>query len=164
MTAEQPIKPASVEKNLGDFSDWDALLALLKSSFAYMEDRIDPPSSLHRLDPKTIQEKAATEELFFIKNKGKLVACAFMDDRGDHYYLGKVATDPSLQGSGLGHEMLEACINHAKSQKKSYIELQVRVELVENQRFFEKRGFVKSGETAHVGYDRPTSYTFRLDL
>ena len=29
-----------------DFADWSAILLLLQSAFAYMDGRIDPPSSL----------------------------------------------------------------------------------------------------------------------
>jgi len=35
------------------------------------------------------------------------------------------------------------------------------VELVENHAAFAKMGFVRTGESAHPGYDRPTSITLR---
>ena len=41
------------------------------------------------------------------------------------------------------------------------LELQTRVELVENQAAFLAMGFVEVGRTAHKGYDRPTSITYR---
>src|SRR3546814_2205076 len=45
-----------------DFDDWTGLLALLRESFAYMEGRIDPLSSLHRLDASKLAVKAMEEE------------------------------------------------------------------------------------------------------
>jgi hypothetical protein len=39
--------------------------------------------------------------------------------------------------------------------------LQTRVELVENHAAFSRMGFAKTGESAHPGYDRPTSITMR---
>jgi hypothetical protein len=44
------------------------------------------------------------------------------------------------------------------------LELQTRVELEENHAAFRAMGFAEAGRTAHPGYDRPTSITFRKDL
>ena len=41
------------------------------------------------------------------------------------------------------------------------LELQTRVELTENHATFRALGFVEVARTAHPGYDRPTSITFR---
>jgi len=45
------------------FDDYAGLLALLHKSFAYMDGRIDPPSSLHKLDVDGLSEKAKAETL-----------------------------------------------------------------------------------------------------
>ena len=45
------------------FDDFVSLLALLHRSFAYMDGRIDPPSSLHKLDVDALHEKARDETL-----------------------------------------------------------------------------------------------------
>jgi hypothetical protein len=41
------------------------------------------------------------------------------------------------------------------------VELQTRIELVENHAIFAALGFVETARTAHKGYDRPTTLTFR---
>jgi hypothetical protein len=41
------------------------------------------------------------------------------------------------------------------------LELQSRVELVENHAAFTAMGFTQTEATAHAGYGRPTSLTFR---
>jgi hypothetical protein len=43
--------------------DWAALLALIRAEFAFMEGRIDPPSSMHGLTPETIALQARTGEV-----------------------------------------------------------------------------------------------------
>ena len=45
------------------FEDFTALHELLVSAFAYMDERIDPPSSLHRLNSETLRDKAESEYL-----------------------------------------------------------------------------------------------------
>ena len=37
--------------------DWDALHSLLRSSYAYMDGRIDPPSSLHSMSTADFAKK-----------------------------------------------------------------------------------------------------------
>ncbi|MGO8077795.1 GNAT family N-acetyltransferase, partial [Rhizobium leguminosarum] len=43
------------------FTRWDELLALILSAFAYMNGRIDPPSSALKLTTESLAEKAGTE-------------------------------------------------------------------------------------------------------
>ena len=47
----------------GPIEGWDDLFSLLNRSFAYMSDRIDPPSSLTRLTRDGLEAKAQTETL-----------------------------------------------------------------------------------------------------
>src|SRR3546814_1124145 len=89
-----------------DFDDWTGLLALLRESFAYMEGRIDPLSSLHRLDASKLAVKAMEEELVLAYVDGALAGCLFAAPRGDALYLGKIAVRPGLQGRGLARRML----------------------------------------------------------
>ncbi len=126
-----------------------------------METRIDPPSSLRLLTKDNIAEKAAKEILFFIRADDQLTGCAFADVREDCVYVGKVAIARDQQGQGIGRQLMEACEDLAREAGRAALEIQVRVELIENQRFFHKLGFIKTGETAHEGYDRPTSITMR---
>jgi hypothetical protein len=49
-----------------DFDRWTELLALLRQAFAYMDSRIDPPSSLQRMSIVDLQYKAREESLSFL--------------------------------------------------------------------------------------------------
>jgi phosphinothricin acetyltransferase len=44
------------------------------------------------------------------------------------------------------------------------LELQTRVELIENHKTFGALGFEKVAETAHPGYSRPTSITMQRSI
>ena len=46
-----------------DFADWERVRALILDAFAYMEGRIDPPSSALRLTPQSMAAAAATGTL-----------------------------------------------------------------------------------------------------
>jgi GNAT superfamily N-acetyltransferase len=68
---------------------------------------------------------------------------------------------PGLQGLGVGKTLMAAVRAEAKRLGIKMLELQTRIELTENHATFARMGFVKTGETAHAGFDRPTSITMR---
>ena len=142
--------------------DWPELLKLIQIEFAYMDGRIDPPSSMHRLTAEDIARQARTEEVWTIG--APPIACVFLTCKGDALYIGKLAVSASQRGKGLAKKLVDLAANRAKDRGLSILELQVRVELTENHTAFAKMGFVEAGRTAHEGYDRPTSITMRKHL
>ena len=140
------------------------VLALIQSEFAYMEARIDPPSSMHRLDVDAIRAQAEAGEVWVIEEDDAPVACVFLTEKPGVLYLGKLAVLARMRGRGLARRLVEVAADRARARGLDVVELQTRVELVENHATFARFGFVKTGETAHAGYDRPTSITMQLRL
>jgi len=137
---------------------WPPILALLHAAFAYMEGRIDPPSSLRNLTPEALTRQAETGEIWVI---GAPVACVFLTPKPGALYLGKLAVAASHRGQGLARHLIELADERARVLSLPALELETRVELVENQAAFQAMGFEEVGRTAHPGYDRPTSITYR---
>ena len=137
---------------------WPLILALLHEAFASMEGRIDPPSSLRELTPEALTRQAEIGEIWVI---GTPVACIFLTPKPGALYVGKLAVAASHRGQGLARRMLDRAEARARDLGLPALELQTRVELVENQAAFLAMGFVEVGRTAHKGYDRPTSITYR---
>ncbi len=144
-----------------EHTDWEAVVALIRRSFEYMDGVIDPPSSAYRLTADALRERASTEYVFGMFKNEKPAACVFCLPQETCLYIGKLAIDTGLQGMGFGKRLMQRAEAQALQLGLDCLELQVRVELEENRTYFEYLGFVKVGETAHVGYDRPTSYTLR---
>lgn len=145
-----------------DPSDWDALLALIHRAFAYMDGVIDPPSSLHSLTPATIAAQSASTEVWAIGHPP--IACVFLTPRDDALYIGKLAVDPATQGQGHARTLIHLAETRARALGLPALELQTRVELTANHAIFARLGFHQTAATAHPGYDRPTSLTFRRPL
>lgn len=139
--------------------DWAALLRLIQTEFAYMDSRIDPPSSMHRLTVADIAAQAASGEIWVAGLPP--VACVFLTPKTDALYVGKLVVAGDQRGHGHARRLIERAEIRARDLGLGGLELQVRVELVENQRAFARMGFVKTAATAHAGYDRPTSFTYR---
>jgi GNAT superfamily N-acetyltransferase len=144
-----------------DFTDWERVRALILAAFAYMDARINPPSSALRLTAQSMKADAEKGALLLAECDGDLVGCVFAQTKGDALYIGKLAVRPGLQGEGIGRKLVDAARAEARRLGLGMLELQTRVELTENHATFARMGFVKTGETAHEGFDRPTSITMR---
>lgn len=147
-----------------DFCRWNDLLTLITGAFAYMDGVVDPPSSACGLTSQSLAEKASVETCFVAMRGDELAGCVFIDERDEHFYIGKLAIAPDCQGRGLGRALMTAVEQHALSRGKQQLELQTRVELTGNQAAFATLGFRETGRTAHPGYSRPTSITMRKVL
>jgi GNAT superfamily N-acetyltransferase len=136
--------------------DWCAVLRLIQTEFAYMAGRIDPPSSMLSL---TETDLAAMPEVWVSGRPP--IACMALTPKADALYLGKLAVSRTHRGKGLARQMVAVAEQRARDKGLSCVELQTRIELVENHATFAALGFVETARTAHKGYDRPTTITFR---
>jgi ribosomal protein S18 acetylase RimI-like enzyme len=139
--------------------DWSALLALIRAEFSGMEGRIDPPSSMHRLTAETIAEQATKAEVWVIGTPPR--ACVFLTPQADALYIGKLAVRADQRRLGLARALLTCAESRARALGLSVLELDTRVELVENHATFRALGFTEVGRKSHAGFTRATSITFR---
>jgi len=150
------------------FDDFEKLHALLVSAFAYMDDRIDPPSSLHRQDAQSLRVKAQREKLVLAIDGTELVGCLFLrpdtEAFTESYYIGKLAVRGDCRGEGIGKKLIDKATVFALDNNCNLLTLETRVELLENHRYFERLGFTRCGENSHSGYDRPTSFFFQKQI
>jgi GNAT superfamily N-acetyltransferase len=147
-----------------DQVDWHELHQLLHRTYAYMDTRIDPPSSLHKLTVSGLAEKAKQEMLLLACHEDKVIGCMFCRRNPHWLYVGKVAVDEDHQGQGVGRKLFDRAFAVARQIGVEGLELQSRIELVENHQAFGNLGFVKVGEDTHAGYDRPTSIRMQAKI
>ena len=147
----------AIERIGPDFVRYEDLLSLIHTAFAYMDGRIDPPSSAHRLTPDLLRQKAQTEIAFAAIEDGRLIGCVFLKPEETALYIGKLAVHPQSQGKGVGRKLLYQAETTARALGLSVLRLETRIELVENHSRFAEWGFAKTAENRHQGFDRTTS-------
>lgn len=147
-----------------DFDRYEELLDVILAAFAFMDGRIDPPSSAHRLTPASLRQKAVLEIAFAAVEKGQPVGCIFLKPEEATLYIGKLAVHPAAQGKGTGWLLLARAEATARELGLACLRLETRVELTENHRLFAAWGFGKTAESRHAGYDRTTSIVMRKPL
>ena len=138
------------------------VLALIRAAFAFMEGRIDPPSSMLALTGATVQRQAAEGEVWLIGRAPE--ACVFLTPKPGVLYIGKLATAEAARRRGHARALMALAESRARALVLPVLELQSRVELTENHAAFKAMGFAVVGATRHPGYDRDTSLTFRRSV
>lgn len=87
---------------------------------------------------------------------GELAACIALQNKGDGlYYFGMLTIDPVRQGQGLGKVMLTAAEDHVRSLGAARMEAQVIRQREELIAWYERRGYVLTGETRPFPLDDP---------
>ncbi len=159
-------EPAAIELlRIGEnFRRWHELLALILSSFAYMDGTIDPPSSAHRLTLASLAQKARDEIAFAVIEKGRLIGCVFLKPEPGSLYIGKLAIAPASQGKGIGRRLLAVAEEIARESGLPALRLETRIELAGNHATFARWGFARTAENSHPGFDRITSIEMQKRL
>ncbi|TGD67703.1 GNAT family N-acetyltransferase [Tabrizicola sp. WMC-M-20] len=139
--------------------DWTGILDLIRQEFAAMEGRIDPPSSMLTLTAGVIAAQARTGEVWVIG--APPVACMVLTIRPQALYLGKLAVAGTHRRKGLARMLMETAAARGRALGLPVLELQTRVELVENHAAFRAMGFAEVGRSSHPGHDRVTTLTFQ---
>lgn len=139
-----------------------AVLRLIQAEFAYMETRIDPPSSMLRMSEQTVRDQCATQEVWVRGTPPN--ACVFLTVQEKALYVGKLAVATSHRGQGHARQLIAKAEERARALRLPALVLETRIELTENHAAFARLGFRKTAEGAHDGYDRPTYIRMQKDL
>jgi N-acetylglutamate synthase-like GNAT family acetyltransferase len=97
-----------------------------------MEGRVAPPSLLTRLNLRGLTGEATEETLVIASCEGELVGCAFATPLGDALYVVEVAVHQGFRTRGVARQLFCAGSELARGMNLPFLELETRVELVEN--------------------------------
>ncbi len=142
-----------------DDEELGEILRLIQDSFAYLHQRVDPPSSMHHLTISEISENCCSGEVWTIGVP--IIACMFLKLKDDALYIGKLAVSENERGRGVGKKMIDHAVGRAVVHNKNFLELYTRIELTENHLAFSKLGFKTITEASHPGYVKPTYLIMR---
>jgi len=131
--------------------DWATIHAFNTASFASMEGRITPPSSMASTTPYEIEAYSSALDQWVVGRGCAPVACLLWQMQGNTYYLANLAVAAEMRGQGLARLLVNACATHASGMAVA-LQLQTRIELLENHAVFAHRGFVVVARNAHPGY------------
>jgi ribosomal protein S18 acetylase RimI-like enzyme len=110
-----------------------------------------------RTDSAAIKELIESSDITILKyvESNEILACVELKKEGNKLYLGMLTVKPSLQGKGIGKELLKAAEEGAKKQKCSSIfmtVISVRKELID---WYLRHGYQLTGERKPFAFNDP---------
>jgi phosphinothricin acetyltransferase len=114
---------------------------------------------MHQLTVSALAQMAKDSWVFALGDP--VAACLVAKPLPHALYLGKITIASDLRGRGVLRALLGTSEELARSMSLSRLELQVRIELLGNQKIFGKYGFIETARNAHPGYDRATEITMQ---
>ena len=136
-------------------SDVPALVELVTSAYRGEASRAGWTTEADLIDGGRTDADELTEllpDLLVAEDDSGPLGCCVMTARDGVGYFGTFAVRPTLQGGGVGSQLLAAAERRAAEQGLPAVEmtvLSVRSELIA---YYERRGYVRTGETRPFPY------------
>ena len=144
--------------------DIPALIALVTSAYRGDASRAGWTTEADLLDGQRIDARMLEDDLARARSvilvgerDGRMLACAHIAAEHDgSAYFGMFSVEPSLQGAGIGKEVLAEAERVAREDlgctRMKMTVIDVRDELIA---FYERRGYVRTGITKPFPYGEP---------
>ena len=133
-------------------ADTEAIAALINAAFRVERFFIDRD----RIDPGKVREMLGTGKYLLAEDNGTLVACVYVELRGQRAYFGLLGVDPSRQGQGLGRKMVEEAESYARAAGCEFIDLRIVNLRTELPPFYRRLGYVETGTEPFAANAQPT--------
>jgi ribosomal protein S18 acetylase RimI-like enzyme len=112
-----------------------------------------------RVDAPAVEEIITSDDraILVLRAQSGLLGCVQVDKHGsDTGYIGMLTIRPALQGSGIGRQLLAAAETFARSEyDAAWAEMTVISLREELLAWYERRGYVPTGETRPFPYNDP---------
>ena len=94
------------------------------------------------------------EEVWVAELDGVTVGLAVLHTDDDHLLLENVAVDPAYHGRGVGRVLLDLVETRAEQLGFDQVRLYTHALMTENQRLYERRGYVETHREPEDGFNR----------
>jgi ribosomal protein S18 acetylase RimI-like enzyme len=103
--------------------------------------------------------------LSYREDAAGIIGCVNLQDRDGRIYLGMFSVSPLLQGVGIGNRLMEAAEEYAAQVKARSIYMTVISERAELIAWYQRRGYVDTGERIPFAEDgRTGKHTRKLEF
>ena len=98
-----------------------------------------------RTSPAEISRMLESGAFLLAEAEGRLVACVYVELRGERGYFGMLSVDPSRQGEGLGRRLVDAAEDRCRRAGCSVMEIHVVDLRRELPPLYRRLGYVEAG-------------------
>jgi GNAT superfamily N-acetyltransferase len=132
---------------LGDATRFGEVLALAHEAFGGVE----PPSGVLTETVADIEQRFKAGPILIAQAGDELVGSLFCAAKDDLLYLTRLATRPAWRRRGVGRALMAAAEAQTRAIGAKKMLLRVRITLPDNRRYFERLGFVVTGQGQEGG-------------
>ncbi|HZY81745.1 MAG TPA: GNAT family N-acetyltransferase [Cyclobacteriaceae bacterium] len=145
-----------------ELKDVDAIASLVNSAYRGTYAKKGWTTEADMIDGTRTDAPALTDLLkrpdttiLKYERDGNIIGCVELKISDRRAYLGMLTVEPSIQGGGIGKEMLRAAEDFAKQQNCTSVYMTVitiRTELVD---WYKRHGYVDTGERKPFNFNDP---------
>jgi len=132
---------ATVQVRDATAADTDAIADLINRAFLVERFFVDGD----RTSPAEISRLLETGTFLLAETDGRLVACVYVELRGERGYFGMLSVDPSQQGQGLGRRLVDAAEDRCRRRGCRVMEIHVVDLRRELPPLYRRLGYVEVG-------------------
>jgi len=123
-------------------ADAENIVELINAAFRIVESFFVEGN---RITLKEVLGHFQLGEFLLAEDNNRLIACVYLEPRGDRTYLGLLSVDPTLQKAGIGSLLMAAAEERWRERNAKYIDILTVSLREELSAFYGKRGYVKTG-------------------
>ena len=98
-----------------------------------------------RTSPDKVRALLEKGKFLLAEDAGVLVACVYVELRGERGYFGLLAVDPSRQRTGMGSRLIDAAEDYCRSAGCRFMDLTTVNLRKELPGYYRRRGYVENG-------------------
>jgi ribosomal protein S18 acetylase RimI-like enzyme len=143
-------KENAVRIRVAEARDVEALSKLINAAFLPEKEFIEGD----RITVEGVRSYMAEGKILVTEDSGALVACVYVESRGERGYLGLLGVEPHRQGTGLSRRMMDAAENHFREAGCRAIDLRVISARTALPAYYRHLGYLETG-TAEIPAGAP---------
>jgi len=129
--------------------DADAIARLVNTAFLVEQFFIERD----RTNPATVRGLMEKGKFLLAEDASTLVGCIYMELRGERGYFGMLSIDPSRQGMGVGHQLVNTVEKYFRDAGCKFSDLKIVDVRTDLHTLYHRWGYADSGTAI---YDDPT--------
>jgi|SRR5215469_420609 len=130
-------------------SDAEAIARLVNTAFLVEQFFIERD----RTSPATVRSLMEDGKFLLAEDGSGLVGCVHIDQNGERGYFGMLSVDPSRQGTGVGHRLVNAVEKHFRDAGCKFCDMKIVDVRTDLHTLYMRWGYT---ETGTAPYDDPT--------
>lgn len=146
-------------------SDSPSLIEIIQQAFAQYEGVIFDLEEMPDLNTFASSTEARGGSAWVAELAGRLVGCVAVEPTESGFELHRLYVQPAHWGSPVGHALMATVEDAVKARGGRLIEMWSDVKFERAHRFYERRGYVRTGQTREL-HDRSNTveYYFQRQL